>query len=299
MRNWLDTILLSAALLAPPVLAADKDNISILLPPSCSDYQELCHQYDYQDLWWDPAQSGMGVNIDQQGDTLVATWYHYDDNGNPVWLQASGKMTTGGSSIMCAHADISCITTIYLGVYDVPLYRTTGPTPGPNYSATDVKATPVGTASISFIGANFGSLHYTYDNKIVGLLDLQRYTYNPPSLAGKWRFISIITDANGDTSYQSGSAIFSDPIVDDYYHNYTITGDLATNSAIDFQTLSLHPAGSIFGDVSCKTGEARRWCEVFEVRIIGDTFLLKGVVSSNQTIIPASGIRIMGVRAPD
>lgn len=29
---------------------------------------------DYQDLWWNPAQQGMGFNINQQGNKIQVIW---------------------------------------------------------------------------------------------------------------------------------------------------------------------------------------------------------------------------------
>jgi hypothetical protein len=33
---------------------------------------------NYQDWWWNPGLSGMGVNIGHEGNTIVAAWYLYD-----------------------------------------------------------------------------------------------------------------------------------------------------------------------------------------------------------------------------
>ncbi|MDR2031479.1 MAG: hypothetical protein LBP86_04305, partial [Azoarcus sp.] len=242
MKTWLTPLLLSTtALLAPPVLAAD-----------CSDHRNVCSRFNYQDLWWSPDQSGMSVNISQQGDTLVATWQHYDDNGNPTWLQASGPMSVRRAeyNTLLPFPYLPRPISFYPSLYDVPLYRATGPAPGPDYSAADVQTTAVGKVSIRFEGKNWAYLEYDYNGKS-GRLYLQRYTYDIPSLAGQWRFTSIITDSGtGETSYQSGSAIFSDPVISDDLLHYTITGDLAANPALDIQALRLYATGSVFS-ASC------------------------------------------------
>ena len=39
---------------------------------------------NYQDLWWNPAESGWGINLAHQGDTIVATWSTYGADGKPL-----------------------------------------------------------------------------------------------------------------------------------------------------------------------------------------------------------------------
>ena len=44
---------------------------------------------NYSDLWWNPAESGWGVNINHQADTLFATWFTYDIDGSAAWYVMS------------------------------------------------------------------------------------------------------------------------------------------------------------------------------------------------------------------
>src|SRR5262249_6513419 len=44
---------------------------------------------NYQVLWWAPpagSESGWGVNLTHQGDTIFATWFTYDVDKSPMWL---------------------------------------------------------------------------------------------------------------------------------------------------------------------------------------------------------------------
>ncbi len=41
-----------------------------------------------QGLWWNPAESGWGINFAHQGDIIFATWFTYDAGGKPWWLIA-------------------------------------------------------------------------------------------------------------------------------------------------------------------------------------------------------------------
>ena len=43
-----------------------------------------------QGLWWNPAESGRGYQIDLQGDTMIVTTYVYEQSGDPIWYLSSG-----------------------------------------------------------------------------------------------------------------------------------------------------------------------------------------------------------------
>ena len=47
-------------------------------------------------MWWNPAESGRGYNIDTQGNKLVFTMFAYDDSGQMQWWYADGNLTSGG-----------------------------------------------------------------------------------------------------------------------------------------------------------------------------------------------------------
>ncbi len=81
--------------------------------PTCTfgTQPNLALATNYQDLWWAaPAgsESGWGINLTHQGDTIFASWFTYDTDGTPLWLVATAPKTTSGT-------------------YTGTLYRTTGP----------------------------------------------------------------------------------------------------------------------------------------------------------------------------
>ena len=41
---------------------------------------------NYTDLWWNAAEPGWGINVNQQGETFFATWFTYDADGEGMWL---------------------------------------------------------------------------------------------------------------------------------------------------------------------------------------------------------------------
>jgi hypothetical protein len=134
--------------------AVTKDiaRISIGAPPTCNwSAFDRSMTNNYQDLWWNRKESGWGVNVTHQGNTLFATLFTYDAAGQPMWLvMSNGAMTAPGN-------------------YGGLLHRTTGPafnalpfTPiGPgNY-------TEVGTMSFSFTGGNAATMTYTVNGATV------------------------------------------------------------------------------------------------------------------------------------
>ncbi len=46
-------------------------------------------------LWWDPAQSGSGWEINQSGDSFYGIWYTYNSDGDPVWYTTNGPLSDG------------------------------------------------------------------------------------------------------------------------------------------------------------------------------------------------------------
>jgi hypothetical protein len=57
--------------------------------PDCRQDAPAAGSPNYQDLWWNPAESGWGLNLAHQGDTLFATWFTYGDDGSATWFVAS------------------------------------------------------------------------------------------------------------------------------------------------------------------------------------------------------------------
>ena len=66
--------------------------------PSCTwgSSADLAFATNYQDVWWNaPAgsESGWGINLTHQGETIFATWFTYGLDGRPWWLAVSAVKT--------------------------------------------------------------------------------------------------------------------------------------------------------------------------------------------------------------
>ncbi|MEP6943442.1 MAG: NBR1-Ig-like domain-containing protein [Betaproteobacteria bacterium] len=109
---------------------------------------DLSTAYNYQDLWWAaPAgsEAGWGLNVTQQGDVIFLTWFTYGTDGAPMWVFAGAPKTAPG-------------------VYSGKLYRTTGPAfNAMPFLSSNVVATEVGTASVTFTDGKTGTFAYTLD----------------------------------------------------------------------------------------------------------------------------------------
>lgn len=101
---------------------------------------------NYQGLWWNaPAasESGWGINLAHQGDTIFATWFTYDATGNAWWLAMTAHKTSNNT-------------------YSGTLYETRGPTfDAVPFNPTLVTATAVGTGTLMFTSANAGTFAYS------------------------------------------------------------------------------------------------------------------------------------------
>jgi hypothetical protein len=80
-------------------------------PTTCvASSSDRASSTNYQDLWWNPSESGWGVNLAHQGSIIFATLYTYDSGGNPMWLAMSAGQQVGTTR-----------------TYQGPLHRYSGP----------------------------------------------------------------------------------------------------------------------------------------------------------------------------
>src|SRR4030095_2645199 len=93
---------------------------------------------NYQGVWWNPSESGWGVNIAQQGDVWFAAWFTYDSNGDPKWYVMARGERTGGEA------------------FSGKLYETTGSSFSSPYDSSRSTAREVGTLSFRFSDGDNG-----------------------------------------------------------------------------------------------------------------------------------------------
>ncbi|HEY2862792.1 MAG TPA: hypothetical protein VGK37_04135 [Casimicrobiaceae bacterium] len=98
----------------------------------------------FSGLWWNApsgSESGWGLAVDHQGETLFAAWATYDTDGSPTWFVMPGAKQSGDPSFYFGYPNT------YLG----PIYRTTGPAFNlPSFDPSAVTITQVGSGVIHF-----------------------------------------------------------------------------------------------------------------------------------------------------
>ena len=99
---------------------------------------------NYTAMWWNPQESGWGLNINHQSNTLFTTLFTYASDGAPMWLVGSN---------LALQVD---------GSFQGAIYRVTGPT----FTASTwgaVTPTQVGSMTIRFTSDHSATLAYTAD----------------------------------------------------------------------------------------------------------------------------------------
>ena len=121
------------------------------------------HPHDnFEDLWWNPAESGWALNIFQSGEKLFLIWTVYDVDRRATWF-----VVPAGSWSRDANNALGFSGTVY---------RTLGP-PWPGiFDPSSVQVTAVGTATFTPTGTNNAQLAYTIDGASVTKA-LQRFKF--------------------------------------------------------------------------------------------------------------------------
>lgn len=123
------------------------------------------------DMWWNPAESGWGVNVILQDDIAFLTFFVYDTTNTPIWYT---------SNVQYQGSDQSGAL-----VWTGPLYVTSGPWFGGPFPPANVTIRQAGTASFVLTDFNQASLTYTVDG-IVVTKSLQRQTWKSENYTGNY-----------------------------------------------------------------------------------------------------------------
>ena len=98
---------------------------------------------NFQDLWWNPAEPGWGINFAHQGDILFATLFTYGADGRSLWFVMSRGDRMAGTR-----------------TFEGTLHRASGP-PFNASPWQPVTLATAGTMRVAFSGGNAATLTYT------------------------------------------------------------------------------------------------------------------------------------------
>jgi hypothetical protein len=147
----------------------------VLLPFIC----ELDWPTDVTDLWWNPNESGWGMNLVQTGSFVFATVYIYGPDGKPTWVtgELQGTAATG------------------ILTFSGPVYVTSGPYFGGPFDPALVSSRQAGTMTFKLSAESAGQLSYSVDGVVVNK-EVQRQPLTRDNYDGTYESIEIVHVAN-------------------------------------------------------------------------------------------------------
>jgi len=142
---------------------------------------------DYTDIWWNPGESGWGVNFAQNSNFIFATFFIYGPSNNaPTWV--TGQLALGAD-----------------GNFTGALYATTGPWYGAvPFDPAQVTINQVGNASFHPIAADTGALSYNVGAMQVSK-NIQRQSLVSIPLAGDYMAGISLVESNCADPINNGS----------------------------------------------------------------------------------------------
>ena len=102
---------------------------------------------DYTDLWWNPDESGWGLNLVQNASRVIfAVWYTYGADQKETWYHLSSGTWTSANT------------------YTGTIYATSGPAANQFFDPGRVTRNPVGTGTLTFSDASHGVWSFSVNN---------------------------------------------------------------------------------------------------------------------------------------
>ncbi len=137
---------------------------------------------DTSDLWYNPNESGWGVGVHQQGDTIFLEIYAYNNASQPVWFV--------GSNVVFAGTDQNGVL-----VFAGPLYQTSGPYFGGTFNPNSVTVRQVGTVTFNLTNLTTATINYSVDGVAV-TKSLVRQLWAINNMTGSYQGGQVGTNSN-------------------------------------------------------------------------------------------------------
>lgn len=139
----------------------------------------------YSDLWWNPRESGWGLNLVQQDETAFVTLFLYGPDGRPTWYVASDARITAHGAGGLPH-------------FHGTLYRTEGPWHGGPFDPARVRAVAVGEIDLELHARDRMRVHYAAEG-VAGVKELERQSFAAEYVAAWYasQFVLRVTVPGG------------------------------------------------------------------------------------------------------
>jgi hypothetical protein len=120
---------------------------------------------NYSDIWWNPAESGWGINLFQQDSIMFATWFTYGAGNRDQWFVMSRGERQEDGSFKGALAE---------AIRGVPFGQING---APALNSANLRT--VGELTLSFNDGEFGTMTSTVDG-LTQTRIIQRQVFSSP-----------------------------------------------------------------------------------------------------------------------
>jgi hypothetical protein len=131
----------------------------IVYPTLAAYLSSGASQIDYTDLWWNPTESGWGLNLIQHASrNIFGVWYTYGLDGKRTWYVIPGG------------------TWLNNNTFRGDIYATTGMPPTQGFDPNRVTRTVVGTGTLTFSDANTGTFAFSI-NGVTGTKAISRQPF--------------------------------------------------------------------------------------------------------------------------
>ena len=206
----------------------------------------------FTDLWWNPSESGWGVTVDHQENTMFLTFFVYRADQTPNWMTATlTKVGAGPISGPITFAG--------------DLYETHGPAYNAPFNPAAVTLQKVGTATFTSADGYSAALHYSINGANVAK-NITRQTLSNVNYSGyhlgttfmKSHDCKVPSDSNKTALLNSAFTISQSGTA------FSMTADLYSTSGPSrlVESCSFHgtysqagSVGKVDGSYSCTLGE--------------------------------------------
>jgi hypothetical protein len=232
--------------------------LAILLVAASANFapaSATAYSADQSDLWWNPSESGWGIQFVQRGNLIFATMFVYDPSHVPIWY--GGTLYPSGASFTWSGAN----------------YETSGPWFGNvPFDPMQVTNRVVGTMTWASTSTTTGTLTYTVDGISVTKL-LTRQTLIFDDFSGNFqgaihRAATSCSNPANNTTTELSAGLFIGQVNSPGSAAMTITTSDSLGAMCNYSgpLSQAGQMGSIVGTYSCNNGDGGNF-SMFELQV--------------------------------